>query len=126
MAGFIESWGRGYEKIKSAFAKENLQIPTFEQVRGGVLATIQRERFVELRNQNVGDVSVMELPERQKKILNLIKDNPYISATQMSVMLSVIKRTIERELAVMKKNGIIYREGNARTGRWVINPPYKN
>ena len=106
LAGFIESWGRGYEKIKSAFAKENLQIPTFEQVRGGV--------------------SVMELPERQKKILNLIKDNPYISATQMSVMLSVIKRTIERELAVMKKNGIIYREGNARTGRWVINPPYKN
>lgn len=130
LAGFIESWGRGYEKIKSAFAKENLQIPTFEQVRGGVLATIQRERFIELRNQNVGDnvgdVSVMELPERQKKILNLIKDNPYISATQMSVMLSVIKRTIERELAVMKKNGIIYREGNARTGRWVIYSPYKN
>ena len=130
LAGFIESWGRGYEKIKSAFAKENLQIPTFEQVRGGVLATIQRERFVELRNQNVGDnvgdVSEMELTERQKNILNLIKDNPYISATQMSVMLSVIKRTIERELAVMKKNGIIYREGNARTGRWVINPPYKN
>lgn len=130
LAGFIESWGRGYEKIKSAFAKENLQIPTFEQVRGGVLATIQRERFVELRNQNVGDnvgdVSEMELTERQKNILNLIKDNPYISATQMSVMLSVIKRTIERELAVMKKNGIIYREGNARTGRWVINSPYKN
>ena len=130
LAGFIESWGRGYEKIKSAFAKENLQIPTFEQVRGGVLATIQRERFVELRNQNVGDnvgdVSEMELTERQKNILSLIKDNPYISATQMSVMLSVIKRTIERELAVMKKNGIIYREGNARTGCWVINPPYKN
>jgi hypothetical protein len=41
-------------------------------------------------------------------------------------MLSVIKRTIERELAVMKKNGIIYREGNARTGCWVINSPYKN
>ena len=130
LAGFIESWGRGYEKIKSAFAKENLQIPTFEQVRGGVLATIQRERFVELRKQNVGDnvgdVSEMELTERQKNILSLIKDNPYISATQMSVMLSVIKRTIERELAVMKKNGIIYREGNARTGCWVINSPYKN
>ncbi|MBO4875648.1 MAG: hypothetical protein J5542_10125 [Bacteroidales bacterium] len=89
-----------------------------------------KKRDVELRNQNVGDnvgvVSVMELTERQKKILSLIKDNPYISATQMSVMLSVIKRTIERELAVMKKNGIIYREGNTRTGRWVINLPYKN
>ena len=130
LAGFIENWGRGYEKIKSAFAKENLQVPTFEQVRGGVLATIQRERFANLNNQfvgdNVGDVSVMELTERQRKIVNLIKSNPYISASQMSEMLSVIKRTIERELAVMKKNGIISREGNAKTGRWLINPPYNN
>lgn len=89
-----------------------------------------KKQDVELRNQNVGDnvgvVSVMELTERQRKIINLIKDNPYISATQMSVMLSVIKRTIERELAVMKKNGIIYREGNTRTGRWVITPLDKN
>ena len=45
MAGFIESWGRGYEKIKNAFIKEQLQIPTFEQVRGGILASIPRERF---------------------------------------------------------------------------------
>ena len=130
LAGFIENWGRGYEKIKSAFVKEKLQVPTFEQVRGGVLATKQREIFANLNNQfvgdNVGDVSVMELTERQRKIVNLIKSNPYISASQMSVMLSVIKRTIEREIAVMKKNGIISREGNAKTGRWLINPPYNN
>lgn len=86
------------------------------------------ERLTNLNNQivgdNVGDVSAMELTERQRKIVNLIKSNPYISASQMSEMLSVVKRTIERELAVMKKNGIISREGNARTGRWLINPSY--
>ena len=114
--------------IRNTFAKENLQIPTFEQVRGGVLATIQREIFVALNKQrcgndvgdNVGDVSVMELSERQYKILELIKDNPTISATQMSVMMSVIKRTIERDLAELRKKGVITREGNAKTGRWII------
>lgn len=64
LAGFIENWGRGYVKIKNAFEQENLQIPTFEQVRGGVLATIQREKFVALNKQNVGndvgDVSVID------------------------------------------------------------------
>ena len=35
--------------------KEKLQIPTFEQVRGGVLATIQREKFVALNKQNGGN-----------------------------------------------------------------------
>ena len=55
LAGFIESWGRGYEKIKKVFENENLQVPTFEQVRGGVLATIPREIFTTLNKQNVGD-----------------------------------------------------------------------
>ena len=110
--------------FRNAFAKENLQVPTFEQVRGGVLATIQREVFVALNKQSGGDdggdMSVMELSERQCKILELIKENPTISATQMSVMMSVIKRTIERDLAELRKKGIITREGNAKTGRWVI------
>ena len=131
LAGFIENWGRGYEKIKDAFAKESLQVPTFEQVRGGVMATIQRERFVALNKQNggndgddvgdnVGDMSGMELTERQCKILDLIKENPNISAAQMSVMMSVIKRTIERELSILRKKGLIAREGSPRTGRWIV------
>lgn len=127
LAGFIESWGRGYEKIKSSFAKENLQVPTFEQIRGGVLATILREKFVALNKQNVGEVvgevSVMEMSERQRKIVDLIKENPTISAAQMSVMLSVIKRTVERELSLLRKQGVIAREGSARNGRWLILKP---
>ena len=50
LAGFIESWGRGYEKIRKAFESEKLQFPKFEQVRGGMLATIPRERFVTINN----------------------------------------------------------------------------
>ncbi|MBQ6771208.1 MAG: hypothetical protein IJP44_09575 [Bacteroidales bacterium] len=123
MAGFIENWGRGYEKIKNAFEQESLQVPTFEQVRGGVLATIQRERFVALNKQsggNDGDVSVMELTERQSKLLDLIKAYPTVSVAQMAVMMSVKKRTVERELAVLRKKGIIAREGSPRTGRWIV------
>jgi predicted HTH transcriptional regulator len=44
-AGFIEAWGRGYEKICDAFKAENLETPVFEEVRGGFMATIKRERF---------------------------------------------------------------------------------
>ena len=95
------------------------------------MATIQRERFVALNKQNggndgddvgnnVGDMSVMELTERQCKILDLIKENPNISAAQMSVMMSVIKRTIERELSILRKKGLIAREGSPRTGRWIV------
>ena len=130
LAGFIESWGRGYEKISNAFKKEQLQIPQFQQVRGGVLATIQREVFVALNKQNGGNdggnggnVTVMELTERQRKILDLIKAHPTVSVAQMAVMMAVKKRSTERELAILKKQGIIAREGSARAGRWIILKP---
>ena len=139
MAGFIEAWGRGYEKIREEFEKAHLQVPVFEQVRGGVMATILRENFMKIYGnhipQNVGDnvgdvavisgndggnMAVMKLTERQRTIIKLIKINPYISATQMSVIMSVIKRTIERELATLRKVGIIARDGSPRTGKWIV------
>lgn len=97
------------------------------QIRGSVLATIQRERFVALNKRNggnggnkVGNVTMMELAERQNKILNLIKVYPTVSVAQMAVMMSVMKRTVERELAVLRKKGLIAREGDPRTGRWIV------
>lgn len=46
----------------------------------------------------VGDMSETKLTDRQKKILNLVKKLPTISAKQMSETLSVTTRTIERDL----------------------------
>ena len=34
--------------------------------------------------------------------------------------LSVVKRTIERDLADLQKKGILCREGNTSAGRWVL------
>ena len=42
-----------------------------------------------------------KLTERQNNILNIIKNNPHISANEMSEVMSVTQRTIERDLAVM-------------------------
>ncbi len=80
--------------------------------------------FASSDNQNVGDfvgeMSVMELTERQHKILNLIKKSPTISAKQMSETLSVTTRTIERDLSLMKKAGILKREGKDNNGMWHV------
>ena len=68
----------------------------------------------------VGDMSEMKLTERQQKILNLIKELPTISAKQMSVTMSVATRTIERDLSLMKKAGVLKREGKDNDGMWII------
>lgn len=69
---------------------------------------------------NDGDVSETKLFERQRKILHLIKESPTISGRQMSEILSVSQRTIERDLSAMQKEGILKHEGKDNDGMWVV------
>jgi len=71
-------------------------------------------------SQNVGDLSEGQLPDRQLKILKMIQASPTISAKAMSETLSVSPRTIERDIASLKKMGILHRQGKDNDGVWVI------
>ena len=89
-AGFIESWGRDYKKIREEFEKAGHPVPTVEESGGGVLVTIQRKTIEEIiasrdksgavngtaNNENGGvnsDVTILlELTARQKRIKELI------------------------------------------------------
>ena len=127
-AGFIDTWGRGYKKIREGFEKAGLPMPTVKSHCGGTLVTFQRGYDVVSGRKNVssdvsssvGSLSVVQLTERQKKICELISKNPFISTQQMSVVLSVVKRTVERDLSAMQKKGVLIREGNTSAGRWVV------
>ena len=138
LAGFIESWGRGYEKIKNAFEKENLQIPSFEQVRGGVLATIQRERFVALSKQNGSDASaidqlndqvkLLQLTDNERKVYYFIKEfdqvndqvNDRLTTIYIAQKFSLSYSTIQRILRVLKQKNLIQHIGSDKTGFWTI------
>ena len=64
-------------------------------------------------------MSEMKLTERQQKIVNLIKESATITAKQMSETLSVTTRTIERDLSMMKKAGVLKRDGKDNDGVWI-------
>ena len=130
-AGFVESWGRGFKKIAEEFERASLPLPTIEENGGGVMAIVQRKTIDEVIAERVGDVGVnvgvnsreisdVKLTERQTIMVSVIKSNPMVTAKQMSETLSVTVRTIERDLALMQKAGIIRHEGSDKTGVWVI------
>lgn len=128
-AGFIEAWGRGYEKIRRAFEEEKLQVPLFEQVRGGVLATIQREKFVAMQKE--GDASngmkdgtisgTKEITERQQVILNLLQVDGTMSIPDLARKINAGERTIKRDIAYLQKIGVLKREGTRKEGIWIVN-----
>ena len=125
-AGFIDTWGRGYKKIREGFEKAGMPMPKVKNFCGGVQITIERSKFVQMSaasdntESNVTSVSPVKLTDRQNKICDMIKDNPRISVKEMSLVLSLADRTIKRDIATMQKMGILVREGNTSAGHWVI------
>ena len=71
-----------------------------------------------------GDVTLIEMTDIQKGIIDLIGANVSISIDQMAVKLAVKKRTLEREIAKMKRKGYISRTGSPRSGKWEVTIPY--
>ena len=134
-AGFVESWGRGFKKIAEEFERASLPLPTIEENGGGVMAIVQRKTIDEviaerdgdvgvnvgdMSETNVGNMSESELSERQLNIISMIKENPFVTGKEMSETMSVTQRTIERDLSVLQKAGIIRHEGRVNAGVWVI------
>lgn len=70
--------------------------------------------------KRVGNPIKVELSNRQRFIVSIIKDNPNITAKEMSETLSVTQRTVERDFAILQKAGIIRHEGKVNAGIWVV------
>ena len=72
--------------------------------------------FASSDTPNDGDMTETKLTERQYKILNLIKESPTITGKQMSEILSVSQRTIERDLSALQKKGVLKRDSKDNGG----------
>ena len=70
----------------------------------------------EVSEKNVGEV----LTERQKKILKYVEKDNMISAKDISKLLQVTDRTIERDIQKLMKMKILERVGSGRSGYWKI------
>ncbi|MGM9693618.1 MAG: DeoR family transcriptional regulator [Alloprevotella sp.] len=62
----------------------------------------------------------LQLTERQKQICKLLLKDSCMSTTAMSEVLSVTTRTIKRDLASLQEKGVLIREGNAKSGHWMM------
>ena len=114
-AGFIENWGRGFDKVIKGFWVAGIELPVVENEFGGTSVHIQRK--VEAKPDVVNDVNITE---RQKQIITIISSNPQITGIELSKELSVSRRTITEELSVLKEKNILKRSGSNKNGYWEV------
>ncbi|MBR6214264.1 MAG: Fic family protein [Candidatus Methanomethylophilaceae archaeon] len=56
----------------------------------------------------------------RSKILSMIKGGKYTTAAEAAKKLGVSEKTIEREIAMLRDEGVIVREGSNKTGSWKV------
>ncbi len=129
----VESLGSGMNRIMRTYGRENFEfgnnyvrmivpyhwIPeNDEEVNEEVERSQKMDSKVKNVGSDVGSLSEVQLTDRQNKICHILKENPNASAKQMSEVLSVVQRTIERDLAVLQQKGVIKHFGNTSGGHW--------
>ncbi len=68
----------------------------------------------------MGDRLVEGLVENQKKILQLVVENPYISKRAMAEYLGISTTAIDKNISTLKRKGLLRRVGPAKGGHWEI------
>ncbi|WP_054252566.1 HTH domain-containing protein [Neofamilia massiliensis] len=70
--------------------------------------------------QNVTQSDKLKPVDRHKKIVEIIRTNSKITASELSKQFNVTERTIKRDLKVLTDEKIIEYVGSARDGYWKV------
>ena len=116
----VEQVGSGIPRMRSLMKEMNLPEPIFGK-EGMFTITFIRDK------QNVANVANDAasqkdeiFTDRQLVIINQIRKNPSISARELSQMMSLNKRTIERDIKVLIEKGYLKKIGTTREVSWEV------
>jgi len=123
-----EKMATGINKILKRLEVNGSPPPEFEtnDERDYLIVTIRQHEAFDIQevvnggaNGGVSD-GVNGGENRQNRIINVMQEKPNVTTDQLAVLLSVSKRTLEREIKAMKESNIIKRVGSDKTGYWEI------
>lgn len=122
LAGFIESWGRGIEKICSACEKDGVPQPEYAINPGDIMIkfTAPEDRTIRSVTGRVTEKVTDTLDETSLKILNLLTVDPAYTTTFLAESLSLSRKTVSLRLKMLKEAGLIERIGSDRKGYWKL------
>ena len=94
-AGFIDTWGRGYMKIREGFEAAGIPMPRVQNFCGGVQVTVERTKF--LKMVNVADVTSLS------QVMSQVEhtDNESTNASLSQVVSQVVSQVNDTDLSLL-------------------------
>ena len=122
LAGFIESWGRGIEKICEACEKEELPIPEFVINPNDIMVKFTAsKKLIVKRPVGVTDGVTDRVTDSEMLVLELLDFDSRYTYTELSDKLQISGKSVAEKIRSLKNKGIITRIGKPKTGYWKIN-----
>ncbi len=113
---YIEGWGQGIAKVLSACKENGNPEPEFICTSNYLLVTLRPKKELPLKTDNVDYV----LDENDLAIIDIITAEPYVTVSEISLMLNLSIKIVRNHIDRLRKNNIVSREGSKRTGKWVV------
>ena len=122
-AGYIESWGRGIDKMNAECRKHDIAKPNYDFEMSGLMLTFQANP-AHMREEGSQVIALGKIPKTREKtrekILKLIKENPTISTMEMAQVLNLTFKGIEWQIKKLKDQGTLKRIGADKGGYWEV------
>ena len=124
--GYIETWGRGIQKICDECRALGAELPQYEVLGNGIRlhfkalqsALIDQAKAPKHQNTDIDGAleSAMVL-----RLIEILREEPNISQEVLGEKLGTTRRVVQKHFNALKESGIIVRVGGKRYGHWQIN-----
>jgi ATP-dependent DNA helicase RecG len=137
-AGYVESWGRGIEKILSECRKHNIPTPLFDTGLSGLMLTFRADpaQLAEALGSTARHLSAVApaeiSPTTQEttqeigpetvpgKIVTLLRQKPAVTRRGLAKQLGLSADGTKYHLDKLRAAGVIRHVGSTKTGHWEI------
>ena len=126
LAGFIESWGRGIEKICTVCKNDGVFQPEFTVHPQDIMIKFSapEDRIVRTSTDRVTERVTEKVTERvteaENQLLALLMEDPAYTYVALSKKLKVSRKTVGGLIKSLKSKNIICRVGSDTKGYWQI------
>ena len=80
----------------------------------------ENEKRIENATETSQKVPQKTSQKTSQKVIDLIKDDPYISTSEMADLIGIDRRNIARNIKILKERCIIRRVGPDKGGFWEV------